>query len=1089
MITSSNQRRIERNRRRVEELRMWRNVADQPLGQLTFALPSGGEVPVELGQVWAEIATPVTIRVEGEIPAAFAGQPVELELWLGGEGFAVVSVDGAVHTRGAIDPYHYQYPLTDAARGGEHVTVEATVVPKGVFGSRIEHPVLTRAHLTIPEERLRAVERDLSVTLLAAIELDGEGHEVVPMLLDAIEAGLTVLSTAWPTDSETTISRVVNQQREPLGMGLYAAGDGYAEHARLFTVYANERWSAATSDQPIGPLPEAVGPAIDEARRVLAERLDDLRRRYPPVGRVALTGHAHIDLGWLWPVEETRRKLVRTGWSVINLMDRYPDFTHNQSSAQVYEWLERDDPALLARIVERANEGRWDAIGGMWVEPDNQVTGGEAMVRQALYGQQTFRRLFGRNSTVAWLPDSFGFSGGLPQILRGAGLTRFFTHKMMWNEANEFPYDLFEWEGVDGTRVLAHQFKNQDPAAGYNAEIAPRDLRGTWRRFTGKRTHDETLLAFGLGDGGGGPSRQMLEYYDRLKAFPVLPALHMSGVEAFYERVDEADLPVWVGELYLELHRGTLSSQGRTKKLNREGEQRLPEAETLAVFASLFGGEYPIDRLSAAWKVLLLNQFHDILPGSSIREVYEQTEPELTGVVAEAAAVAGDALAHLAGSDPGAPAIRVVNTSLNPRPLVVTIPGVAGVTDSDGEPVGGQPVDGGLLVNAADVGVPGLGWTTLLPTDGHDNDVSPAGGSVTVREVDGGVRIDNGLIRLVIGDDGTLHELTDLGAERPLLAERGNQLWAYVDKPRGWDAWDVDETLEQQGEEIIATAPLEVVERGPLRVAVRVTRRWRGSTITQVVRVLADSHLVEFDTDVDWRERQTLLRSRTPLAIHTHEASFETMYGTVRRPTYRNTSWDLARFEVAAHRFADLSEADYGVALLNDGRYGHSVHANVMALTLLRSPLDPDMRADEGAHRFRYGLLPHTGTVATGGVVDAAIAFNSPLIVGPAVATPSSAPTDWAFLTTAGLPVTVGALKRAEDGSGLILRLHEPIGARGRIQLQFTVPLRSVTRVDLLEAPIDGAAPVALSDHTEVTVDVRPFEIVTLLLALAPDAG
>ncbi len=1083
VVTPVNQRRIERNRRRVEELRVWRNARETRLTDIVFTASDGVTVALALGDTWPAVETPVTFTVTGSVPEDFAGQPVELELWLGGEGFAEISVDGHLTVRGAIDPYHFQYPLLDSAAGGETISVSATVVPKGVFGSRIDRPVLSRAHVVVPAEGVRAIERDLSVALQAAVELDGEGHEIVPRLLDAIEASLTVLSRGWPSDTETTVSRFVTAQREPLGEGVFAAGDGYAEHARLFTNYVNERWSAETATKELAPLPADVDALIEEARRTLAGHLDTLRRDYPPVGAVALTGHAHIDLGWLWPVEETRRKIVRTGWSVLNLMDRYPDFTHNQSSGQVYAWLEQDDPELLEGIKARVAEGRWDPVGGMWVEPDNQLTGGEAMVRQALYGQREFQRHFGRHSTVAWLPDSFGFSGGLPQILRGAGLVNFFTHKMTWNEANEFPYDLFEWEGIDGTRVRAHQFRNEDPAAGYNAEIAPRDLRGTWRKFSGKRQHGETLLAFGMGDGGGGPNRQMIEAYDRLRSYPVLPALRMTRVEGFYDQLPAAGLPVWTGEMYLELHRGTLTTQGRTKKLNRESEQRLAEAETLSSLATLFGGDYPIDELTAAWKVLLLNQFHDILPGSSIREVYAVTEPELRGVVETATAISARALGSLAGDGPGATAYRVANTALSPRPLSVLLPGVNAVTDTDGEPIAGQPTDAGLLVHANDIRVPGLGWTTLLATEAIDHELEPLGVPVHATTSDAGIVIENGLLRVVIGSDGTIHSATDLGADRSLLADRANQIWAYVDKPRGWDAWDVAETIEQQGEEIVASQPPALVESGPLRASVRVIRRWRSSTITQTYRLLADSMLIEIDTEIDWHERQVLLRARHPLAIHTHEASFETLYGVVRRPTAANTTWDLARFEVAGHRFADLSEADYGVALLNDGRYGHSVDRNVLSLTLLRSPMDPDMRADEGHHAFRYALLPHRGTYATGGVVEAAIAFNSPLLAAPAEPGSTSVPTDWTLTTSHGLPVVVGALKRAEDDESLVLRLHEPNGSRGNAHLQFTVPFVAAERIDLLEQP-DPSNPPTLDGDGNLHVPMRPYEIVSLRLRL-----
>ena len=1087
MITPANQRRIERNRRRIEEIRAWRDARIAPLATATFrATPESNPVPVAIGDAWPTVALPVTIELDGTVPTDFAGQCVELELWLGGEGFAEITFDGAEITRGAIDPYHFQYPLTGSAAGGETLHVQATVVPRGLFGSPIPNPRIERANLVVPEQQLRDLDRDLTMALQTAAELDQHDHEIVPRLLDLIEATTAVLTPAWPSGTETTLNRFITGAQEAAGSGVFAAGPGFAEHARLFTAYSfGGRWTEQQATGPMAPATDAMLAAADQARATLGAGLDRLRDEYPSIGAIALTGHAHIDLAWLWSVAETRRKIRRTGWSVLNLMDQYPEFIHNQSSAQVYAWLEEDDPDLLVRIRQRAAEGRWDPVGGMWCEPDNQLTGGEAMVRQALYGQREFERHFGRRSTVAWLPDSFGFSGGLPQILAGAGLTRFFTHKMTWNEENDFPWDLFLWEGVDGTRVLAHQFRNEDPAAGYNGEIHPRDVYGTWKKFVGKRQHGESLLAFGMGDGGGGPSRQALENYARLRSYPVLPRLRMATVEDFFADIETDTLPVWVGEMYLELHRGTLTSQGRTKKLNRDAEQALAGAETIAALASLFGHDYPGDEFAAAWKVLLLNQFHDILPGSSIREVYETTEPELTGVVATAHRLHDTAFGENAATADAPAALRVLNTLLAPHPLTVLVPGTAGWTDSDGEPLPTQSVEGGVLVHAADTRVPGLGWTTLLPADRDDVPEASADGGVRAWQEGDTTHIENGHLHLVIGADGTFHGAKDMVARRDIFSDRGNQLWAYADKPRGWDAWDVDEGYDRQGEEIVASEPPTVVESGPLRAAVRVIRSWRGSRITQTVCVLADSRLIEIDNDIDWHERQVLLKAVQPLNIHSHEATFETLYGVVRRPTNKNTSWERARFEVAGHRFADLSEANYGVSIVNDGRYGHGLDMGQLTLSLLRSPIDPDMLADEGQHRFRYGILPHDGTYATGGVVESAHAFNRPLVALPVAANDTdSSPTDWTLIAASGLPLTVGALKQAEDGDRgeLVLRLHEANGARGQATLQFSVPVSAVQKTNLLEDDAGEAGQLAITDDA-VTLDVRPYEIITLRIA------
>src|SRR3712207_5241315 len=408
-------------------------------------------------------------------------------------------------------------------------------------------------------------------------------------------------------------------------------------------------------------------------------------------GRLALTGHAHIDLAWLWPVAETRRKGRRTFATMLDLMERYPDFTFNQSSAQLYTWIEEDAPDLFARVKERVAEGRWEPIGGSWVEPDSQITGGESFVRQLLYGQRAFEAWFGKRSTVAWLPDVFGFSGGIPQLLRGAGIDGFFTIKLNWNEENLFPYDLFTWEGIDGSRVTANMFRNLPPAHGYNGNIAPLDTLGTWRNFGGKRHHPESLLAFGWGDGGGGPSVRMLENYARIREFPALPRLRMARIDEFFAGLPEEGLPRWVGELYLEFHRGTLTTQGKVKSLNRAAEHRLLEAEAFGTIAQGRGFAYPKDALERAWKTLLLNQFHDIIPGSSIAEVYQDTIPELEGVVRSATAVRDAALAHLGGWEQGSASsgrrVIVANAALAPRPLTVLLAGQGGesaVTAPDG---------------------------------------------------------------------------------------------------------------------------------------------------------------------------------------------------------------------------------------------------------------------------------------------------------------------------------------------------------------------------------------------------------------------
>ncbi len=747
-------------------------------------------------------------------------------------------------------------------------------------------------------------------------------------------------------------------------------------------------------------------------------------------------------------------------------MDRFEDFTFNQSSAQAYAWLEEDDPDLLERVTQRVREGRWEPVGGSWVEPDSQVTGAEAYVRQLFYGQRFFERQFGIRNTTAWLPDVFGFSGGIPQLFLGAGISKFFTIKVTWSEHNAFPYDLFWWEGLDGSKVLSHTFDN--PGAGYNGNITPLDTYGTWKNFRGKRLHDQTLLSFGWGDGGGGPSQDMLENYARIKDYPVLPQLQMGKVEDFFANLPTEGVPTFTGELYLELHRGTLTTQGLVKKLNRESEHRLAEAEAFSALASLEGASYPHAVLDRNWQSLLLNQFHDILPGSSINEVYQDTHRELRAVVATAISIRDTAITTLSGGGEGGTA--VANPSLHPRPLTAILPPGAAT-----EAFGGvsQPVADGTLIHAPGVTIGGFGLVSAT-----DTGEVPEGTGVRASSAADGTILENAVLRVTIGADGTIHDVWDKAENRAALSDRGNQLWAYVDRPRAWDAWDIDETYENAGFEITAVDGIEVIEEGPLRASVRVSRTWRSSRFVQTYRLLSESTRLDVETEIDWHERLMLIRAVFPTSVHAHEATCETIFGVQRRPTHRNTSWERSRFEVSAHRFVDLSEPDYGVALLNDGKYGYSIEGATIGVSLVRGPLHPDPFADEGGHHFTYSLFPHRGDWVEGGVVREAQALNALLVP---IAVGGEARNRDGFVHGSGVELGFGALKRAHDRTGVVLRVYEPHGIRGESVLTFDRTVQSATRVNLLEEDTDAEVTV---DGPSVTLNVRPFEVISLLLEL-----
>jgi alpha-mannosidase len=1003
LTVKQRRRRIER---RLPELRFWIDRAFVDLD----GWRCNGE-PIALGQPWPVRDGLVTFeRSDISVPADWPLEDCRLDLDLGGEGLLQVQYPDGSSEGWGLDPWHRHIPLR-----GHSFTLAASVVARGPGGTPRRDARLASARLVLVDRPVERFWRSLRLVAEALAVLEAE--EVAVPVLEAAEQALTLLS--WPSMTDDYIARAAGGQQ------------------------LQSIWSLPPDLDPHPPgLTEEERAGVVAALECLESGLRALQDRYPRHGGIALTGHAHLDLAWLWPMTETRLKAQRTFSTVLGLMDRYPELRFNQSSAQLYTFVENDDPALFARVREKVAAGQWEPVGGMWVEPDINMPCGESLVRQVLYGQRYFERTFGATHTVCWLPDCFGFSPALPQILRGAGIDGFFTIKLTWSETNVFPYDLFWWEGLDGSRVLAHTFDNpgigDSGLSGYNADTGPATLVQTWRNFRGKHRFGESLLSFGYGDGGGGVNAEMLEQVRAEEPFPAIPRTHYTSVREFYRRMAEAvegeTLPVWVGEMYLELHRGTLTTQGQTKYLHRRAERALIAAEVVRSLHRLAGGPEPAS-LERLWHLVLRNEFHDILPGSSIRQVYETANRELTEVIDASRAIARDQLAALAGRQRlpagDGSALLVLNPECSARPVRLTL----------GEALpGAQPVEGGAVLTALE-SVPGLGLAVVAPAEPeHPVSVSREG-------------LENRFLRVTLSHDGTLASVYDTIAGREVLAAPGNALWAYVDKPPSWDAWDIDSGYPMDGRALVAES-IEVVEAGPHRGAIRIIWRFRDSAVTQDVRLWANSPRLEFRTTLDWHDRRWLLKARFPLAVRSPHATFETAFGVLERPTHRNTSWEAARFEVAGHRFADLSEPGYGVALLNDGKYGHHALGNELGLTLLRSPVYPDPLADEGRQTFTYALLPHQGAWLEGGVLMEAEDLNNPLLAHPVRSDhvgPLPSP-----LQVTGLPVGLGTLKPLEDGDGLVLRVYEPQGARGHLDLTLPDGWR-VEEIDLLERPLGGA--------------------------------
>jgi len=988
---------------RLNELHCWNDRAYVDLHGWTF----DGR-PWDIGEQWPSREGLATIaHGEVAVPGDWPLDGTWLDLNLGGEGLLRIRYGDGEEPWG-LDAFHRRFPLRERS-----FSIETSAVARMPFGVPNRDARLEWARLVLLDGALLRLTRQIRLVIDTGRAFGG--HEVVEHLVRSAERALALLD--WPSDTQAYLSRSRNTPRM---LHIWELPPNLDSHPAGLTPEQEEMVAAASMQ--------------------LEGDLIALCDCFPQHGTLAITGHAHLDLAWLWPMEETRRKGLRTSSTALGLMERYPELTFIMTTAQLYAFMEQDDPALFARIKEKVAAGQWEPLGGMWVEPDLNMPTGESLVRQALYGQRYFQQRFGSTHTVAWLPDCFGFTPALPQILRGAGLENFFTIKVNWSETNRFPYDLFWWEGLDGSRVLAHTFDNpiqspwasEEGSGGYNAKPDPLSMKTTWENYRGKYAFPESLLSIGYGDGGGGPSVEMLEAARELASFPALPALRFTSVRDYYERAREAikdrELPVWVGELYLELHRGTLTTQGCTKYLHRRAERDLIAAEVLGGMNALAGETLPAS-LEPQWQIVLRNEFHDILPGSSIREVYETTNAELNGVVEFLRARIGKELETLARRivpEGDRPALLVVNPDLSPRPLRV---------ESKWELPGSQRVEDGTVLSGSQ-SVLGLGAHVLTS-------VSPPG-PLQVSEGN----LENAFVRVTLAEDGSLASVYDKRANREALAGRGNQLWAYVDKPRNWDAWDIQADYTSDGEEITSLESLRVLESGPHLAAIRVERRFRNSLIRQDLRLWANSARLDCRTTLDWHDRHYLLRARFPLDVRSGQASFETAFGVIQRPTQRNTSWEAARFEVVGHRFADLSEPGYGVALLNDGKYGYSALENELGLSLLRAPTFPDPLADEGVQTFTYALYPHEGGWLEGGVLMEAEDLNRPLLTH-SCRTQSEAV--WQALRVDGPQLGLGTLKILEDGGGLVLRTYEPAGCHGRSRVDLPQGWRIESEVNLLE--------------------------------------
>ncbi|WP_016905602.1 alpha-mannosidase [Streptomyces xiaopingdaonensis] len=956
--------------------------------------------PVSVGEKWGAPWGTSWFRVTGSVPAEWAGRTVEALLDLGfDENMPGFQCEGLVYRPDGtpvkgLNPRNQWVRVAEEALGGEELDLRVEAASNPVILDY--HPFLPTA-LGDKETAGDAPQYRLARMDLAVFD------ETVWNLVQDLDV-LGELMPELPADSarRSEILRAVGEALDAVDL-------------------------------------QDVGGTAEAARRCLRGVL--AAPAQASAHRISAVGHAHIDSAWLWPLRETVRKVARTASNMTALLDDEPEFVFAMSQAQQFAWLKEHRPEVYARVKQAVAEGRFVPSGGMWVESDTNMPGSEAMARQFVHGKRFFLDEFGVENDEAWLPDTFGFAAGLPQIIKAAGAKWLLTQKISWSRINSFPHHTFQWEGIDGTRIFTHF----PPVDTYNCSMKGEEIAHAARNFKDKGAARHSLAPTGWGDGGGGTTREMVARAARMRDLEGSATVEWETPAAFFAKAEAEypQAPVWVGELYLELHRATLTSQAKTKQGNRRSEHLLYEAELWAATAHVRAGHpYPYEQLDRIWKTVLLHQFHDILPGSSIAWVHREAERTYAAVADELTGIIEEAQRALAG-EPGAGAGELVFNSA-PHTRRGVLPGAAAPA-------------------------------------------APAEGAVTVTEREaGGLVLDNGRLRVALDARGLVVSAYDIPSEREAVApgQAANLLQIHPDFPNMWDAWDVDEFYRNSVTDLTAADDVTVVTEGPESASVRVTRSFGGSRATQTLTLDAGSGRLDVDTEVDWQETEKFLKVAFPLDVHTDRYASETQYGHFFRPTHTNTSWDAAKFEACNHRFVHLEEPGWGVGLVTASTYGHDVTRTVRAhdhgttttvrLSLLRAPRFPDPHTDQGVHRFRYALVPGA---SVGDAVREGWSLNLPArtVRGGGEVAP--------LVTVDDDAVVLTAVKLADDGSGdVVARFHESHGGRTAVRLRPGFEVARVDACDLLERPLAAPREHTVDEDGTVALTLRPFELVTLRL-------
>lgn len=997
---------IVRDRRPVDEL-----TVCGPVGRLSHAEAQElrdfrqARLGDQFGPLWATF----WFRGKARVPEEWAGWRVELRwvshseatLWVGGRTVQGLNHEPATWDRSVRD----DALLLESAKGGETLEFQVEMACNRVFG-----------------------------------QADAPFEHVSPFVLDRCDV-VAIDGQAWQLYHDYVVLAELMREldRESGASEKTWAGELLYELNRFANVYdPNNRstWSAAA---------EILAPLY-------------ARRNGSSTHQLSAIGHAHIDTAWLWPLAETERKCERTFSSQLLYMREYPEMRFACSQAWQYDCIKHRNPELYARLCDAVRAGNWVPVGGTWIEPDCNIPSGESLLRQFLYGQRFFEKEFGRRCREFWNPDVFGYNGQLPQIIREGGATRFLTQKLSWNHFNKPQHHTFTWQGIDGSEVLTHF----PPADSYNALVGNEGkTQVKWLRdnMLAYKDHDRSrhsLMLFGYGDGGGGPTRRMLETLRRARDLQALPQTVQRSSDEFFELLEQdcTDRPTVVGELYFEFHRGTYTTQAAVKRGNRKSEWLLHDIELLASLALRLGsGPYPAQEIEALWKTVLLNQFHDILPGSSITLVYEDAHRDYARVELEGKTLVDELLS------------KVTQT---PQLARFATPPSGQDPDRRCGVLNTLPFDRNEVVECTDQSLafaraPAMGFGEIARGDD----------AVVLEHPDRGFVLQNRHLRAELDQGGRLVSLVHRATGREALAGPGNVLQTFDDQPTSWDAWDVDPFHLETTRDVAPAHAAAIRTRQPLRCEVEFRHRiGKSSSATVVARLDADSRFIEFHCEVDWSETATFLKVAFPVQVRSMNATYEMQYGSVERPTHYNTTYDLARFEVPLHRWMDLSEHGFGVAVLSESKYGGSVFGGMMRLSLLRGTKYPDPRADQGTHRFAYAVMPHAGGWRESGVVREAMRFNCPLRIVPGGSATGS------IFRLDDPNLILDTVKKAEDSDALILRVYECHGARGAARLESNLPFSRAVRCNGLE---DELEPLAV-EGGGVGFSYRPYQILTIKL-------